>query len=562
MKHDKNNFKSFILLGLLILSVYGIKAQCVAYQNSPVYKELSNKYDRYVEIKDTFYIIRSGGYKGVANCTGKVIIPPTKYTNVSLSSKGYWEVKIGSQQGIVNIKGQEIIAPGRYSAIGYWYNDHFEVYKNGKKGWVDANGVEIIPTKYTEIHKEQRLDKTIYYRVSLNQKEGILDADRKEMLSPIYDDVSHFDSIIQVEKDGKQGLMTPEGKWMIKPIYRLGEHPFGENYRKEGLISFQDAKTGLWGFLETMTGNIVIPAQYTSVEEFKNGVAKVSNSTESFLITNPLKNKGVSKTLSGISLSNKSQSDIDLNIPQTNNVQENTFAVIIANQEYSDFSVRYASNDGYVIKEYFSKCLGIPSTNIIYHTNATLNNIKSALSRISDIAEAYDGDAKVLFYFVGQGVSDNKHNCYLMPSDGSLELIQSTCYSLEKMYSILGEMNVQSTIVMLDCSFNNTDREGKPLKNNISIDAKAKTVPFKGKLITLQASSQGESVFVNADKGHGLFTYYLCKKLQTSLGKSKVDEIAAYIGKNVPNDSLRKFKTKQNPQLIVSPEYQTKNIKL
>ena len=65
-------------------------------------------------------------------------------------------------------------------------------------------------------------------------------------------------------------------------------------------------------------------------------------------------------------------SDVDMNIPINKTNNENTFAVIIANEDYTRVaSVPMAENDGRIITEYCQKVLGLPKNNVRTYYNAT-----------------------------------------------------------------------------------------------------------------------------------------------------------------------------------------------
>ena len=73
--------------------------------------------------------------------------------------------------------------------------------------------------------------------------------------------------------------------------------------------------------------------------------------------------------------------DVDMNIPETGTVADKTFAVVIANEEYSrEARVPFALRDGEVFAEYCRKTLGIPEKNIRVVKNATLNDMKFQLN--------------------------------------------------------------------------------------------------------------------------------------------------------------------------------------
>jgi len=53
---------------------------------------------------------------------------------------------------------------------------------------------------------------------------------------------------------------------------------------------------------------------------------------------------------------------------------------------------------------------------------------------------------------------------------------------------------------------------------------------------------------------HGMFTYFLLKKLKESKGKTTYVELADFIEKNVAIESLRVNQKEQDPQIMVSPD--------
>ena len=75
-------------------------------------------------------------------------------------------------------------------------------------------------------------------------------------------------------------------------------------------------------------------------------------------------------------------SDIDFNIPRTNEKRENTFCIIIANENYVNKDtpkVKYAAQDGKTFYDYCLKTLGLPKDNIKMLPNATVVLLKLKL---------------------------------------------------------------------------------------------------------------------------------------------------------------------------------------
>ena len=95
----------------------------------------------------------------------------------------------------------------------------------------------------------------------------------------------------------------------------------------------------------------------------------------------------------------KPSSDVDVNLPSTTVNNENTFAVIFANEKYQEeVKVDYALNDGKMFKEYCHQVLGLPEDNIHLRTDATLNNIKAEISWMQQVAKAYKGQARFIVF--------------------------------------------------------------------------------------------------------------------------------------------------------------------
>ena len=55
-------------------------------------------------------------------------------------------------------------------------------------------------------------------------------------------------------------------------------------------------------------------------------------------------------------------------------------------------------------------------------------------------------------------------------------------------------------------------------------------------------------------KNHGLFTYFLLKKVQESKGNVDYSQLYEYLKKNVALESIRVNSKNQTPQILTSPE--------
>lgn len=248
-------------------------------------------------------------------------------------------------------------------------------------------------------------------------------------------------------------------------------------------------------------------------------------------------------------------SDIDKGIPETENVNDNTFAVIIANETYSkEAGVPFAASDGRVFAEYCKQTLGLPKNNIHLATNATLNDIRHEINWLNGVISAYNGKAKVLFYYAGHGIPDEKKNtAYLLPVDGYGSDV-ATGYALNDLYAALGGLPSQSVMVFLDACFSGAKREGDMLASARSVAIKVDAGAPVGNMIVFSACQGDETAFPYKEQGHGMFTYYLLKKIQETKGDIALEDLGIYVVDKVRQKSMVENGKMQTPTLIPSEQ--------
>ena len=252
-------------------------------------------------------------------------------------------------------------------------------------------------------------------------------------------------------------------------------------------------------------------------------------------------------------ITEENKADVDENLPTTTTINDNTFAVIIANEHYQDVaSVPYANNDGAIFAEYCKKCLGLPATNVHLVKNATLNNMKREINWLKQVSDAYKGSAKIIIYYAGHGIPDETtRDAYLLPVDG-LGTDISTGYSLQALYATLGDLHAKSITVFLDACFSGSMRDGSMIASARGVAIKAKSSAPKGNMVVFSAASGDETAYPYKEKGHGLFTYYLLKKMQLSKGSLSLGELQNYISGEVAKRSIVVNGKSQTPTVLSS----------
>lgn len=248
-------------------------------------------------------------------------------------------------------------------------------------------------------------------------------------------------------------------------------------------------------------------------------------------------------------------SDVDVDIPISYAKNDKTFVVVIGNENYKAVSpVPYALNDSRIFKEYCEKTLGVPSQNIHYAPDATLNNIRAEVKWLKDIMEVYS-DAKIIFYYAGHGIPDEaNHSAYLLPVDGYGTDV-STGYKLDLLYSELGKAN-QHVTVFLDACFSGAKREGDMLVAARGVAIKTKSGSPQRNMVVFSASQGDETATANDNERHGMFTYYLLKKLKETQGNVTYGILGDYIRDNVKKQTVVSGKL-QTPTVTPSASIQS-----
>ena len=244
---------------------------------------------------------------------------------------------------------------------------------------------------------------------------------------------------------------------------------------------------------------------------------------------------------------------VDQNIPVAVQYEENTFAVIIGNEKYAeDVAVPYAEHDAKIFKEYVHKTFGVPENQINYITNAGLNKIRTAVRWLAKAMEVTNGKGKAIFYYAGHGIPDEASKAtYLLPVDGMSGDIESA-YPLSKLYQELGAIPSERITVFLDACFNGSKREGDMLASARGVAIKAKPSVPQGNMVVFTAAQGDETAFALNSKQHGMFTYYILKKLQDSKGNITLGDLSDYLTNEVKRDSFEKNNKKQTPVVNVS----------
>ncbi len=286
----------------------------------------------------------------------------------------------------------------------------------------------------------------------------------------------------------------------------------------------------------------------TTQKEFKVEARKPM-----FVVSNTVPEKQTSIT--------RLPSDVDIDIPQVATPNRNRFALIIGNEDYSTFQntlqvesdVEFAIHDAQVFREYAIKVLGVPEENIIMRLNAKVVEMMNELKVANSIIKNMKGQAEYFVFYAGHGFPDEQtREPYLIPVDISGSNVEFAI-KLSDFYRKLTEFPSKRVTVFLDACFSGGGRN-LGLMAARGVKVKPKEGILKGNLVVFSASSGEQSSLPYREKQHGMFTYYLFKKLKETNGEITYNDLSSYLSTEVSIRSAMINNKEQNPETNISPE--------
>ena len=259
------------------------------------------------------------------------------------------------------------------------------------------------------------------------------------------------------------------------------------------------------------------------------------------------------ETITGTEVEEIFKADIDINIPKNSILSTSTFALIIGNEDYfnnqpylnEEQNVKYALNDARTFSQYVNQTLGVPNDNIHLLENAGATTISHELDWIYRMSMSQAGDAQIIFYYAGHGLTDGAGVPYIMPVDISADNL-SYALNLHDLETKLTEYPTDRVSIFLDACFSGGAR-GESLALDKENRITPKVMPFADNVIIFTAASDHESNSYYEEKNHGMFTYYMLKILQKNKGDVNYSEFIDYLKYEIPTKSAAVNKHAQNP---------------
>jgi len=225
---------------------------------------------------------------------------------------------------------------------------------------------------------------------------------------------------------------------------------------------------------------------------------------------------------------------------------DNAVALIIGVSDYKRTSAKaiYADKDARTFYDYALLKLGISEENIKELINENADETEMLLAAQTWLTRSVKQDqTDVYVFFAGHGLaSDDGEQMYLLPYDGSPELLDRTAILRDELFSDIARANPRSVTVFLDTCYSGSTRGSEMLiaARPILLKAKESAVPEGFTVFTAAAGDETAKPLEEAK--HGMFSYFLMKGMEGDADTNGDKQITAgelhtYVKTNVVQQS-------------------------
>mgnify|MGYP005991333105 CR=1 FL=1 len=252
--------------------------------------------------------------------------------------------------------------------------------------------------------------------------------------------------------------------------------------------------------------------------------------------------------------------NVDIDIPENYKKSANKYALIIGNENYSNFlNPSHTLNDARVFKEYCEKTLGIPFNNIEYLENGTTTQIKQKFFKISQILKNLNGKGEFVFYYAGHMEVDKKGNKYILSTDTYDNEELKYEIELSEFYNKIYSANNTKNLFFIDACFSGTNRDFEDKKNQYiasrgGVKIKYKKDVLRGNTVSFSSSNDLQKSYSSNIIKHGIFTYNLLLKIKKTKGNISLKQLMNFLNSQVSITSLKLKESNQTPTINYNPE--------
>ncbi len=218
--------------------------------------------------------------------------------------------------------------------------------------------------------------------------------------------------------------------------------------------------------------------------------------------------------------------------------------------------VDYARRDAETVREYLIKTLGFKEKNIavFYDEKATSTKLKSYFNTLKN--RVVSGKSDVFVFYSGHGVPES-NEAYFAPYDLVTYDIKTTGYAIKDLYKQMEDIKAKSITIVIDACFSGKSEGDTPVIKSASpifFEVSNPLLNVKNGIVLTSSTGRQISSWYHK-KRHGLFTYYFLQGLRSKAdgnndGRITVNELSAYVGKNVSEQARVLYNREQTPEVI------------
>jgi hypothetical protein len=558
-------------------------------------------------------MVVSGFNTGYIDKTGNWVIKSQNYSKVFDFNEDLARVKSNSKFGFINSTGKWVI-PALYDDADDFNNGLAVVKQNGLWGYIDKTGKWILTPQFIDawdfdgdVAKVQQ--NGMWGFISFSSFSNSISSFIKNYVEKeiaIWQKKGEFEKSSEYQKRVNEQTRNAKVQNLTQEAIAQLKSDYAKKIRWNELqISEYDADNETFLIKSSKLGDFAVSVPLNDAKSFKENWAKMNFSNSDFIINGenfnlakvtilnpvnskkylydsklsttyaannivynfspiqvdlPQNEKGTSNTKILNNTTVVGLAEVDVNIPASKISNSHAYALIIGNEDYSSYqqglgneiNVAYAANDASVFEKYCQGAFGVPKENIKFYTNATAGQMNQSISWINKIIQKEAGEAEVYVYYAGHGLPDEQtHEPYIIPVDIAGTDLQNAI-KLNSLYSKLTEFPSKRITVFMDACFSGGSR-GQGLVATRGVKVKPKEDTLSGNIVIYTSSSGEQSSLPYKEKQHGVFTYYLLKKLQESSGNISYGELYDYLKKEVDLNCLKINSKEQTPSLLYSP---------
>ncbi|HTQ10836.1 MAG TPA: caspase family protein [Fimbriimonadaceae bacterium] len=232
------------------------------------------------------------------------------------------------------------------------------------------------------------------------------------------------------------------------------------------------------------------------------------------------------------------------------------WALVIGIDSYEDSSInslRYAVADAKLIAKSFTQ-LGFERVITLTSDQSDANarpTRGSILDRLTQIAELAKPDDTFVFYFSGHGFSQDADS-YLTTSDCRTDSLDDTALPMSLLKKKIEKIQASHRVFIVDACRNDPMKGGRAganvrtesMSKELVLAASATAGDVQPGTAVLWACQLGERSYEMEDLGHGAFTYYLAKGLESGKASEKDGVISPYSLISYAQDQMEAWSVK------------------